>query len=737
MGDSWLYKFTIVPRHLVGRIAIDADMPMSLISSLRRNDHHGNVSGVLTLGDETSFKPMLDVFKMRTAKIKSFGSYMWLSNETDKYILLPKGLVEQVAIKMVGISRDKAGLKKCLNTMQTLVRSEKISIPNSMRLDCCIYGSAMAFLLCLEDEITVFNRLCTPSKIKLYEQLNNIMSLQSFDSIFDWLPFCGKNMSLSETLPGVANVRSVGAVTVDSYERDRSSQAGPTFDALKAWPNGLPGVESYKLLSKIRKGATLARVDREKIEDKPQFFPICTTFSNYIPVVPYASANNEAVSLANRALMEVPEPDQESWDYLKLWSIREKVRFKSIDSTDLDGDFKEWNDRFVKGRRTAQEAAWESLKTTPLHKGDFKRKQFVKRELTMKGGPDPEDFDPRAIQANEDRLNASFGPFVHKVSNQLKELWNPDYYITYTAGMTAEEIGSWRGQFGDQDVTLLEMDESRYDAHQGEQCYTLFDGVLQRCDIGDYGDAKLASTSMKKIQGYSSHGIKYSVDYTMTSGSPTTSVSNSYLNGIKTAYILHSFGLRNFRILVHGDDNLVAIHGIMSPERKANLEKYILETNKKLGFTTKLKIKHEWYEVEYCSSLFWPVTDGFVLGPKIGKRLPKIGFSLRKLDIGEVKGMLLGLRVEAGYIPVLGAYAKHQLGLLKKTAKKSYVDDRSVYKSLASSNHKPNDDTFSFFEERYGITAREAEEQLLSVLSKNLTDCVDYNLLEDFTTKDL
>lgn len=594
----------------------------------------------------------------------------------------------------------------------------------------------MAFVLCLEDEITVFNRLCRPSRLVLYEQLDRVMSLRPFTSVLDCVPFCGSNMHLSEFNGGEVDLQ-VGSVTVDSYERDRSSQPGPTFDAALAWPNGLPGVESGKELKNTRQGAKMSRVDREEIEPKPQFYPIATTFSNYIPVVPYSSINNEVVALANRALMEVPEPNAELWEYVKMWAIREIVRFQEIPHDDRERDFHKWNDRFPKGRRKTQLAAWESLKTEPLHKGDFKRSLFGKRELTMKGGLEPEDFDPRAIQANEDRLNVAFAPFVYQVSDQLKKLWNSDNKITYTAGMNAEQIGQWRAQFGDEDVTILEMDESRYDAHQGKQSYELFQKVLDRCNQAEYGQVAFASTSMKKIQGYSSHGVKYSVEYTMTSGSPTTSVSNSFLNGIKTCYILETFGITDYRILVHGDDNIVVIRGLMSQERQSELERYIMDTNKLLGFTTKLKISSDWHDVEYCSSLFWPVEDGFVLGPKIGKRLPKIGFSLRKLDKGEVKGMLLGLRVEAGYIPVLGAFAKHQLGLLKKTVKKEFTDSRAVYKSLCSESHRPSEDTLAFFEARYGITAREAEEQLLAVLSKNLTDCVDYSLLESFTKKDL
>lgn len=117
--------------------------------------------------------------------------------------------------------------------------------------------------------------------------------------------------------------------------------------------------------------------------------------------------------------------------------------------------------------------------------------------------------------------------------------------------------------------------------------------------------------------------------------------------------------------------------------------------------------------------------------------MPKIGFSLRKLDRSDVKGMLLGLRIEAGYIPVISCYAKHQLGLLRKVAKSDYADDRAIYKSLPCEIHKRTEDTDQFFFDRYGITATEAEDQLLASLTGNLTDCVQYDLLDVFTQRDL
>ncbi len=597
-----------------------------------------------------------------------------------------------------------------------------------MRLDCCIYGSAMAFVLCLEDEITVFNNLCRPKYLRYYEQLKNVMNLQRFTSIFDCVPICGANP---------AWYSSEDNVTVSSYAENRTSVPSQTFDAAKAWPNGLPGYESRQPLKTIREGSALSKVDRVEIEEKPQFHPICTTFSNLIPTVPYASINNEAVAISNRALMEVNTPKDETWRVVEAYAEQWIRQFNVIANDDLDGDFERWNSKFPYPKQKLQAAAWEDLKKNPLNRNDFRRKLFVKRELTLKK-PSLErpEYDPRAIQANEDRLNVAFGPFVGLVSKQLKALWNLESDITYTGGMNAEQIGTWRNQFEERDVTIIELDESRYDAHQGKQSYELFRRVLHRCDNG-YGDVQFALKSMEEIQGYSSHGIKYRVKYTMTSGSPTTSDSNSFLNGCKTAACLEALGFKNYKMVIHGDDSLVVIEGVLPEDARKALKAGIEQFNKDLGFETKVKISNQWHDVEYCSSLFWPVENGFVLGPKIGKRLPKIGFSLNKLSLGEIKGMLLGLTIEASFVPVIRTYAKHQLKLLKKTAAVQYVDARKQYKSLPESKHKANMDTEVFFEARYGVTVQEAEDALRKVLTNNLTDCVCYDLLELFATKDL
>lgn len=721
MGDSWIYEFVKTPEGIAVD-KIDSVGVMSLTDSLSRNDHVGAVSGILTPGDEGSFKPLLAVMQLDASEIRSCGNFMWIAKKEKKKILIPKGVIEIVAAKMVGVPRDKAGLKLCINTMKQTVKTDKMSMPNSMRLDCIVYGSAMAFVLTLKDEVAVFNQLCSPFYKKLYSKLSSVLSLEA---AFAWCVPCGVQLNFDEY-----------NATVDEYDRSRTSVPGAAFDAAKAWPKGLPGYESSKPLKPIRKGAVMAGGDRTMMEDKPQFHAVCTTFSNYIPLVPYASVNNETVSLANRALMQVPTTNAVVWREAKEYARREMALFESLEY-DLERDFVEWNSKFDTNKQRKHNVAWESLKHDPLGKKDFVRSQFVKRELTMKGGEEPEEFDPRSIQANQDRLNVSLGPTIARASTELKNKWNVNHKICYTAGMTSEEIGLWRAQFADRPVTIIECDESRYDAHQGVEVYELTEELCRSFGMLPETDSYLALTSMKRIKGWSSHGIKYGVDFTMTSGSPTTSFANSFLNGSKTAYALERLGFSDFRMLVHGDDSLIVIEGHLNLLQKRMLTSGFMAIQASLGFTTKMKVEEEWALVEYCSSLFWPVQGGFVLGPKIGKRLPKIGFSLRKLDQGEVKGMLLGLSIEAGFVPVLRVYAKHQLALVRKVEKKEYVDRRSIYKSFATEKHVCDADTAYFFLVRYGFDMAFAEECLTKSLTGNLTDCIDLPIMPLFTTIDL
>ncbi len=726
VGDSWILRFVAdigPPR------AVDTACPMPLCSSLNRNDHYGSVSGVQNFNDEGGLKPLLELIKLDGSKLRSCGSYLWITKGETRQVLLPKDFVKSLALFVVGMPRTPASLSLCINRAKKMVRT--LSIPASMQLDCATYGASLAFVHSLEDEILAFNALCSTRSQRLFRALQEALKFETY------LPCCYGE--------GIYE-------TAQAYANDRSSLPAPTFDAAKAWPNGLPGYESQMPLKPLKRGASISNADRETAVERPQFHPIAPTFSNYIPVVPYASKNNEVVALTNRALVATPREDAALWSKVQQFTGEEfKRRFEElgiepIDTTDYNAEFASWNERFPPEKQKKRSIAWESLKESDLVEQDFQRAAFVKRELTMKGGSDPEEFDPRAIQASTDRLAASYGPFMHQASKKLARAWNTEHNICYTSGLTAEEIGEWRSQFGDEPVTIIECDQSRYDSCQGKGCFDNGMVFYDQCGIKNHAYASKAVESMKKIRGYSGKGVKYRVPYTMTSGSDDTSVRNSVNNGTTMAVGLESFldsrpaafvCKRDWKMLVHGDDNLVVLRGCLSSRDARQLRLFLKSFYLELGMNAKVKVSYDWAAVEYCSSLFWPVEGGYVLGPKLGKRLPKIGFSLRKLKPAEVKGMMMGLKIEAGFVPVIDTYVKYVSGLIKEPAK-HYVDQRAIYKSLATKRHKPTEATELFFFERYGFPASEARKILAEKLQGiTLTSCVDYWCLDHFIAEDL
>ena len=170
-------------------------------------------------------------------------------------------------------------------------------------------------------------------------------------------------------------------------------------------------------------------------------------------------------------------------------------------------------------------------------------------------------------------------------------------------------------------------------------------------------------------------------------------------------------------MLVQGDDNLIVVRGRMTDLEKFEAKNELIRYYLNLGLVVKLKISCEWHEVEFCSSLFWPTNDGFVLGPKIGRRLPKIGFSLRKLSEGQVKGMMLGCSKEMRHIPVLREYVKYCLRQLKSVKKEFYSDFDAKYKVRSTLNHEYCADTELFFKMRYNLDVNDIETSLRETLN--------------------
>jgi len=715
VGDTWIYTFVPAPVGMTQKR--NPEMPLTV--SIKREEHVGEVSPSLSVAH---IKPEFDVTHVTSRGMWSWGPFIGLRAETTKMVLIPKGLINELSFLVMGKLRTTKLFESFLKDCKKIIL--RYDMPSKIREDCVLYAIPIAFSLTMTSEITAVQEMRTWSfKTKCAEHLRAL----NFD--YSWMPF----MKPATWWPSNKTRLKQVNETISEYNDTRRSVPAQQFDMLDEAPFGLIGKEcSMPVKEKRPRSSIKLPEELTRIDDKPQLYPIGISFSNCIPTVPYGSLINEYFAVSNRAIMKCPGTSADRWEGVVVLAEEALLPF-----TPVDPNFYEWNDTFPPGKRRKQLLAFEHVREFGLKEKDFIRKSFVKREATVRISDEPEEYDPRLIQGASDNYNVVLGPFMHKVSKQLASLWNVDSPTVYTSGLTSEDLGKWREQFGDHLTgVIIEIDQSRFDAHQGKESFDLEMLLHKSCGIDQHIEAKAALNSQKKTLGYTSKGIKYAVPYTRKSGDPNTSVGNSFINGVMTRYCIETafqtMGLIDeVKMLILGDDNLSVSTIPLNHYQQDELRELLVLGFRELGFTAKVKIHTEWCQAEFCSSLFWPVKDGYVLGPKIFRRLPKLGFSINKLSQRQVKGLFDGAAREMAHLPVLGLVVEKNLSFMTRiiSGKLPYSYQ---YKSLCIDKHVRTADTDEFFRERYGLTADEADAQVAECLSlcKTITTCVNLPLLD-------
>lgn len=771
-GDSWVYEFVYLDRSTIkypwNHVKASE---LTMMNSVKSDCHFGPINGIRNFMDNGELAPVLEFLNLNYSEIYSFGTMfgftLFTTGDAKRRILIPKQIINEVAVTMVGLPRNKDALQVCIRTMKRYLN--KLSIPADLKLDCSIYGSALAFVVGLDSELGAFNQLCSVEKHSKYNALNGVLALTGIWSVrkhltigglLTGIPLCVYlfmrckpiiNQVFNPKFKVCALLLALGPlgvlfrgrkpqtpsnITQQIYNSERQSVASASFDAQAAWPRGLPGYRSESKLLTTRGSSTIVASEQDSPPDKPQMFPNCITFSNYIPIVPYNDSANEIVAVNNRALMQVPAVDRQVFTQHTEPLIAELANELGIISYDDEHvDFLAWNQHYLPSKQKRNLLAYNNLNTTGWLNRYAVRKSFVKREVTLpketEYGFDFDEMDPRLIQGVSDEANVALGPFMRKVSKRLSEVWNTNHRVFYASGTTGKDIGAWREKFSDRNVTLIEIDQSRYDAHQGMSCYHIEDSIYTAVGIDQTRFARASFCSQKNTIGYCSNGTKYQVGYTRKSGDQNTSVGNSIINGIVTSAVLKRHGITGTMVVL-GDDNLIVVEGHHEFDTVA-----ITNSFEDFGFKAKVKVAHDWHSVEFCSSLFWPVADGYTLGPKIGRRLPKVGFNLRRLTDTLVKGMLIGFEFETGELPCFRVYSTHCLKLLIKVEATEYIDPEQQFKIRTTNRPLFCDATADFFYARYGITVEMAEATLKNSLRTALSikHMVSWELLTEVFTK--
>lgn len=354
---------------------------------------------------------------------------------------------------------------------------------------------------------------------------------------------------------------------------------------------------------------------------------------------------------------------------------------------------------------------------------------FIKRELTLRNTDTDGEIiekDCRVIQGCPVELSAQCGPFVRRLAKNVRRGLLPDGFgtkstrcfapediaagrqIVYTCGLSGEKIGECFGLAiqcissmcdSDEQVVFLEDDQSRFDLHLTEGAFTYLD-KLYTSKLPRAIAKALRRTN--KSKGQTITGTKYSVPYTMQSGWPDTSCGDTLVNvGLK--FHIHGVGGKWIAIIC-GDDSvtittnryLQKLGGIAGVE----------SSYKSFGMEVEAQLRQNAFDVEFCSARFMPAGETWVLMPKAGKMLARLGWDMvdrpNNQRVEWLRGIAATFDSFGKYDPLLAAMGERirelcGLGPLRKStnAYERWVDGTAVTTS---------DDVVDYYLHHYCMT---------------------------------
>jgi hypothetical protein len=204
-----------------------------------------------------------------------------------------------------------------------------------------------------------------------------------------------------------------------------------------------------------------------------------------------------------------------------------------------------------------------------------------------------EDKPPRLVYSRDYKFNVAYAPYILAIEEALIKMPQCAKGCNYLqrGAKFARLTGRW----------FLENDFSKFESSQRPE---LFDLIQKRMFKELFpGDDFLQSLYEAKLHksGYTQHGIFFSVFGCMASGDMETGCFNTIFNWISCRYFEIMNGLDQMGLfIVDGDDSVISI--------PRGLE--AINSFSDFGFDAKLIVKHDYHDVEFCSSKFLQVDHG-------------------------------------------------------------------------------------------------------------------------------
>lgn len=751
VGDTYLWRVTKGNKYELPRTRID--WRSAVVDSTQMGPIH--VPG----WDSVTRQALTANEVLNVECDRVYGKGSWLMGETTRgRIYVPKGVLARCAREHQNRVRDPGLMLDISHWMKKAYNSARL--PEEEKLMSQTFASAIAFNLNLRNEIDVNhtseNRFSTVWKIHAATVSLVPLRVCRLTTIIFWSVTCIL-ASLIYFIDGPYEPHPVGLAfllvslffailysitfcfkkwqsrrTTDNWsstlyhEQEVSSVTGGISSVLSRFR--FPAFSALREPLIPPQGQELIVGDDPKPPKHPSVRRDVITlqgigFSTAVPTAPRTDQESEITAITHRMLVPATNPDKHALDkFYDIESTPEGRKLLDINITGSHDMYTNWinQDKFTSAQKMKFMKEYEDKV-----KGDQEPKmgqmfnvfaKFDKMKVLTREGL--EGLKTRLINGPPDAVKVAVGPWTARLYAAVKKAWNGrDSRILYASGMTPDEIGKVCDEFAEANGGWDNMvgiwdDCASYDS-------TLENELLAIRDIL-YPKVGFSPATMKWVHctasiGMSKHGCVFKLGKKVTwmgveedlrrlfSGELDTNLIGTIINGLA-----HLSGLPkviSFLMLVCGDDNFILMPRSEEIPEIATALKEHLEA---LGLKPTQGISPNRGDWEFCSRLFWPAKDRqtgkivTVLGPKPGRWLHRIGWTLSSPHQNNFRQAMLSSMHDVAHIPILNTYVAVGVKLSHgmRARGKEYSELKHVTKS-----YEEVPSALKMLEERYGLTA--------------------------------
>jgi len=310
---------------------------------------------------------------------------------------------------------------------------------------------------------------------------------------------------------------------------------------------------------------------------------------------------------------------------------------------------------------------------------------FVKKDKLL-----VEDYKvPRVVLASSDETIANFGAWYMAYSRVIKrnysKIRSPEFLCS---GVSGEEVGAWFNHWYKTinpeyyfvtDFSKMDRSESVLNIMwEWDQYFKSMDSNQKRKYWPYYLDQLVVF-----IRGMAGGGAAVRLGG-KNSGCLNTCIGNSIQHMQLIRKFCSRYGLvigKDLAYLLLGDDLLMICRKAIDVKKYSNFCRL-------LGFEVKANLEKDLAKVDFCQKIFFPTTDGYMPGPKLGRFLSKIGYSFKKDYC--VRSSIFS--EDLAHVPLLSS--------LEGVAVNREWQDWELHNKTF---HSPTEETRIFFNRRYGF----------------------------------